>query len=83
MVPLSTHKICFAHKKNNFQICTLIWRSVSYRYGDVVRELDDGVGEILKKLIELKQHENTFVFFSSDNGAATYAKTQGKTQGVD
>ena len=53
--------------------------SVSYRYGDVVRELDDGVGVILNKLIELKQHENTFVFFSSDNGAATYAKTQGKT----
>ena len=55
--------------------------SVSYRYGDVVRELDDGVRQILNKLTELKQHENTFVFFSSDNGAATYAKTQGKTQG--
>ena len=34
-----------------------------------------------RELIKLQQHENTFVFFSSDNGAATYAKTQGKTQG--
>ena len=44
----------------------------------MVRELDYGVGVILNKLTELKQHENTFVFFSSDNGAATYAKTSGK-----
>ena len=36
-----------------------------------------------RKLIKLKQHENTSVFYSSDNGAATYAKTQGKTQEVD
>ena len=35
-----------------------------------------------RKLIKLKQHENTSVFFSSDNGAATYAKTQAKTQEV-
>lgn len=43
-----------------------------------MRELDDGVGKILNKLIELNIHENTLVFFSSDNGAATYAKTKGK-----
>ena len=73
---------CSIHKKNNFKYI-IIWMSVSYRYGDVVQELDYGVGMILKKLIELKQHENTFVFFSSDNGAATYAKTQGKTQEVN
>ena len=43
-----------------------------------MRELDYGVGVILHKLIQLKQDENTFVFFSSDNGAATYAKEQGE-----
>ena len=40
-------------------------------------ELDAGVGEILKKLRELKIDRDTFVFFSSDNGAATYAFTEG------
>ena len=35
-----------------------------------------------RELIKLKQHENTSVFYSSDNGAATYAKTQAKTQGA-
>ncbi|KAJ8040863.1 N-acetylgalactosamine-6-sulfatase [Holothuria leucospilota] len=41
-------------------------------YGDVVRELDYGVGQIITKLKELKLHKNTFVFFSSDNGPAGY-----------
>lgn len=50
-------------------------------YGDAVRELDYGVGEILNKLIQLQQDENTFVFFSSDNGAATYAKERGGSNG--
>jgi len=40
-------------------------------------ELDAGVGEILNKLHQLKIDHNTFVFFSSDNGAATYAFTEG------
>jgi len=40
-------------------------------------ELDAGVGEILNKLRQLKIDRNTFVFFSSDNGAATYAFTEG------
>jgi len=40
-------------------------------------ELDHGVGEILNKLRELKIDRDTFVFFSSDNGAATYAFTEG------
>jgi len=50
------------------------------RYGDAVMELDAGVGEILSKLHELKIENNTFVFFSSDNGAATYAFTEGLLQ---
>lgn len=40
-------------------------------------ELDYGVGSILNKLKQLKIDGNTFVFFSSDNGAATYAFTEG------
>ena len=49
-----------------------------YRYGDAVRELDYGVGQILKTLINLGLDKDTFVFFTSDNGAATYAKEGGK-----
>nr|KAI8743502.1 N-acetylgalactosamine-6-sulfatase-like [Biomphalaria glabrata] len=50
-------------------------------YGDAVRELDYGVGQILKALWTFDIAKNTFVFFSSDNGAATYAKTQGGSNG--
>ncbi|MES2696629.1 MAG: alpha/beta hydrolase fold domain-containing protein, partial [Verrucomicrobiota bacterium] len=38
------------------------------RYGDVVQELDWGVGEILNTLKRLGLEENTLVVFSSDNG---------------
>ncbi len=37
-------------------------------YGDVVSELDWGVGQIIGKLKELKLDRNTLVFFTSDNG---------------
>lgn len=37
-------------------------------YGDVIMELDWGVGEILKKVKELGLDENTLIAFSSDNG---------------
>ncbi|XP_020617338.1 N-acetylgalactosamine-6-sulfatase-like [Orbicella faveolata] len=50
-------------------------------YGDAVRELDDSVGRILQKLINLGISNNTFVFFSSDNGGALYAKTKGGSNG--
>ena len=40
-------------------------------------EIDDGVGQIVRLLKKLKIDRNTFVFFSSDNGAATYAFTEG------
>ena len=46
-------------------------------YGDAVMELDHGVGVILNKLHQLKLDGDTFVFFSSDNGAATYAFAEG------
>jgi arylsulfatase len=37
-------------------------------YGDVIQELDWGVGEILKTLKELGLEDNTLVMFASDNG---------------
>ena len=37
-------------------------------YGDVVEEIDAGVGQILDTLKKLKLDQNTFVFFTSDNG---------------
>ncbi|XP_044111491.1 N-acetylgalactosamine-6-sulfatase isoform X3 [Neovison vison] len=40
------------------------------RYGDAVREIDDSVGKILSLLRDLRIAEDTFVFFTSDNGAA-------------
>ena len=52
-----------------------------YRYGDAVRELDYGVGVIIDTLKQLKIEEDTLVIFSSDNGAATYAKTSGGSNG--
>ena len=57
----------------NSIICCCLFGS----YGDAVRELDSGVGQILKKLKDLGIANNTLAVFSSDNGAATYAKTAG------
>ncbi|KAH7931783.1 hypothetical protein HPB49_025927 [Dermacentor silvarum] len=54
-------------------------RSVRGAYGDAVIELDRGVGAILGALRSTGVAENTFVFFTSDNGAATYAKTNGES----
>lgn len=64
--------MCQQHAANSFSI-----DFYSIRYGDAVRELDDSVGRILQKLIDLGISNNTFVFFSSDNGGALTTKTQG------
>ncbi|MBT8107823.1 MAG: sulfatase-like hydrolase/transferase, partial [Gammaproteobacteria bacterium] len=37
-------------------------------YGDTVQEMDDGVGRILAKLVELGIDDDTLVIFLSDNG---------------
>ena len=50
-------------------------------YGDAVRELDSGVGIILDTLQTLGIDKDTLVMFSSDNGAATYAKAKGDSTG--
>jgi N-acetylgalactosamine-6-sulfatase len=51
-----------------------------FRYGDAVMELDDGVGRILQRLVDLKIDNDTFVFFSSDNGAALHSGINGKNK---
>ena len=49
-------------------------------YGDVVMELDWGVGEVLKALSAKGIDENTLVVFTSDNGP-WYQGSAGKLQG--
>lgn len=44
--------------------------AVFCRYGDAVMELDHSVGKILAQLDDLGIDKSTFVFFTSDNGAA-------------
>ena len=44
-------------------------RSKHGAFGDNVEELDWSVGEILNALDRLNMKTNTFVYFSSDNGA--------------
>ncbi|NXP38568.1 GALNS sulfatase, partial [Leiothrix lutea] len=51
-------------------------------YGDAVREIDDSVGKMLRHLQQLGISEDTFVFFTSDNGAALIsAPKQGGSNG--
>ena len=52
-------------------------------YGDSVRELDNGVGTILKSLIALNIDSNTFVLFSSDNGAPLSDNNDGTRHGEE
>ncbi|XP_033125372.1 N-acetylgalactosamine-6-sulfatase-like isoform X2 [Anneissia japonica] len=72
--PDSAHRPHYASKA--FQ-----GRSQRGLYGDVVMELDDGVGRILSSLENLQIAENTFVIFSSDNGAPLNAKSDGGSNG--
>jgi arylsulfatase A-like enzyme len=49
-------------------------------YGDVIRELDDSVGQIMQMLKDEGLEENTIVVFSSDNGPWTgYGNHAGQT----
>lgn len=51
-----------------------------FSYGDAVRELDWGVGELMLTLNSLNLSSNTLVLFSSDNGASLFSgPVQGKT----
>ena len=50
-------------------------------YGDVISELDACVGQVLAKLKELQLDEQTFVVFTSDNGA-TFGGSTGGLRGM-
>jgi len=51
-------------------------------YGDVVEEIDAGVGQILKTLEELELDEQTLVVFTSDNGPWLIFDNHGGTAGL-
>lgn len=51
-------------------------------YGDVVQEIDDGVGKILTALEEEGLAENTIVVFTSDNGPWLPFKNNGGSAGL-
>ncbi|MGM0459158.1 MAG: sulfatase family protein [Bacteroidota bacterium] len=51
-------------------------------YGDVIEEIDHGVGEIVEKLKELEIAEQTLVVFTSDNGPWLVFKTHGGSAGL-
>ncbi|KAK9972660.1 hypothetical protein ABG768_025949 [Culter alburnus] len=61
--PDATHAPVYASKH-------FLGKSQRGRYGDAVMELDYSVGQILAQLVSLGIHNNTLVFFTSDNGAA-------------
>lgn len=61
--PDATHAPVYASKR-------FLGKSQRGRYGDAVMELDYSVGQILARLVTLGIDKNTFVFFTSDNGAA-------------
>jgi len=50
-------------------------------YGDVVEEIDQGIGAIINALKEEGLDKNTLVVFTSDNGPWTLFKTQGGSAG--
>lgn len=51
-------------------------------YGDVVEELDASVGAVLQTLRDEKIAENTFVFFTSDNGPWMVQNQAGGSAGL-
>ena len=51
-------------------------------YGDVVEEIDNSVGRLLKTLKDLNIAKNTFVIFTSDNGPWGWAGVDGGSSGL-
>lgn len=72
--PDSTHAPVYASK-------LFLGRSRRGLYGDAVQELDYGVGVILETLKSLGIANNTFVFFTSDNGAALVSQIMAGSNG--
>lgn len=57
-------------------------RSVRGLYGDVIEEIDYGVGEILATLQQEGLDQNTIVVFTSDNGPWLSYRTHGGSAGL-
>ncbi len=57
-------------------------RSARGLYGDVVEEIDTGVGQILDTLHELNLDKKTLVIFTSDNGPWLVFNTHGGSAGL-
>lgn len=52
----------------HFPSANFTGKSKHGKYGDCVMELDYAVGQIIDHLERLKIRDNTFIYFSSDNG---------------
>lgn len=50
-------------------------------YGDVLQEIDDGIGKIIQTLKDLNLDQRTIVVFSSDNGPWLAFRTHGGSAG--
>jgi len=57
-------------------------RSLRGLYGDVIEEIDDGVGRIVETLKELEIDRSTLVVFTSDNGPWLIFDQHGGTAGL-
>ena len=57
-------------------------RSLRGLYGDVVEEIDAGIGRIVETLKDLKIDDRTMVFFSSDNGPWLVYREHGGSAGL-
>lgn len=53
---------------------------IEKEYASMVKLLDDNVGQILDKLAETDQEDNTIVIFTSDNGHEIYYGLEGRTR---
>ena len=47
-------------------------KSIIGVYGDFVLQIDDMIGQIVAKLKETDQYDNTIIMFTTDNGCASY-----------
>jgi len=65
-----------AHQKNKMSE-----EELNNIYKEMVEAMDEGVGEVMKTLKELKIDKNTLVFFCSDNGASSKVGSNGGLRG--
>jgi arylsulfatase A-like enzyme len=73
-LPFSAPHDPFQAKKSDFDRYPQVQDSVKRVYYGMITGLDNAVGRIGRKLEELGLDENTIIFFTSDNGGATYTR---------